>query len=167
MRRVIHLNGPINSGKSTLGRALAALIPGAAFIEGDDHGAPDDAPLPRRIATALDRIAALIAQSAADVLVVAYPLDEPACRRLRTAAAARGAAFHVVTLAPPLAVALSDRGGRRLTAWERERIVAMYAEGYADRPFSDLVLDTAASSPEEHARRILASLGLATATRAD
>ena len=167
MRRVIHLNGPINSGKSTVGQALAALIPGAVFIEGDDHGAPDDAPLPDRIAAALDRIARLIAGSPAEVLVVAYPLDEAAHQRLRAATSARGATLQVVTLAPPLATALSDRGGRRLTAWERGRIAEMYAQGYAARHFSDLVVDTAVSGPEATARRIQASLGLGTATRAD
>jgi chloramphenicol 3-O-phosphotransferase len=158
MRLVIHLNGPVNSGKSSVGTVLATLA-GGAFVEGDDHGAPDDAPLGFRIGAALDRIATLITGSTAEVLVVAYPLDDAAFRRLRTAATARGAAFRVVTLAPPLAVALADRGGRRLSAWERGRIAAMYAEGYASRPFSDLVLNTAGTTPRNAARLIWAKLG--------
>jgi Mg-chelatase subunit ChlI len=56
MLNVIHLNGPINSGKSSVGRALAGLLPDAVFIDGDDHDAPGDAPLGTRIQVALRRI---------------------------------------------------------------------------------------------------------------
>ena len=56
MLAVIHINGPINSGKSTLGRALADSLPEASFIDGDDHDAPADAPLGVRIEAALRRI---------------------------------------------------------------------------------------------------------------
>jgi len=59
-----------------------------------------------------------------------------------------------VTLAPTLAAAQSDRGGRVLTAWERQRIAQMYLEGYAARPFSDLVLDTSATDAQTSARQI-------------
>jgi Mg-chelatase subunit ChlI len=56
MLTVIHLNGPTNSGKSSVGRALADLLPGAVFIYGDDHDAPDDASLCTRSQFALQRI---------------------------------------------------------------------------------------------------------------
>lgn len=53
MLTVIHLSGPINGGKSSVGRALADLLPGVVFIDGDDHDAPDDASLCKRIQVAL------------------------------------------------------------------------------------------------------------------
>jgi len=147
---IICINGPINSGKSTVGRRLAALLPGAAFVEGDDHGAPDDADLDTVIVAALARIEALIASAAGD-LVIAYPLRPQDHARLAAAAGLRGARLFTATLAPPMEIALADRGGRPLSAEERDRIVEMYAEGYADSAFSDLVLDNAGLTPDRTA----------------
>ncbi|MGF6227206.1 ABC-type protease/lipase transport system fused ATPase/permease subunit [Inquilinus ginsengisoli] len=147
---LICINGPINSGKSTVGRRLAGLLPGAVFVEGDNHGAPDEADLDTVIAIALARIEGLIASAGGD-LVIAYPLRPQDYARLASAAGRRGARLFVATLAPPMAVALADRGGRPLSAAERDRIVEMYAEGYADPAFSDLVLDNAGLTPEQTA----------------
>ncbi|HWX48093.1 MAG TPA: DUF2062 domain-containing protein [Roseomonas sp.] len=157
---VLHLNGSINSGKSSIGRALAEMLPGAEFVEGDDHGLPTSLPRERRWAGALQRIARCIAISRAPWLVVAYPLDEAAYRSLRAACAARGARLRVVTLAPPLEVALSERGGRRLSEEERQRIGEMYAKGYAERPFSELIFDPSDLTPEASARELARLLEL-------
>ncbi|WP_235913963.1 DUF2062 domain-containing protein [Teichococcus coralli] len=157
---VLHLSGPVNSGKSSIGRALAALLPGAAFIEGDEHGLPGNLPRERRWAGALQRIAAAIATSQAPWLVVAYPLDEAGYRCLCSACAARGARLRVVTLAPPLEVALTERGGRALSEAERRRIPDMYAEGYAERAFSEQVFDPGMRTPAENARRLAELLDL-------
>jgi Mg-chelatase subunit ChlI len=46
----------VDCGKSTVGRALADLLPGAVFIYGDDHDASDDASLCTRSQVALQRI---------------------------------------------------------------------------------------------------------------
>lgn len=154
---IICINGPINSGKSTAGRRLAGLLPGAAFAEGDDHDAPDDAGLDTVIAIALARIEVLIAAAAGD-LVIAYPLRPQDHARLATAAGRRGARLFVATLAPPIEVALADRGGRKLSAEERARIIEMYAEGYAAPAFSDIVLDNVALTPDQTAAVIAEAL---------
>jgi hypothetical protein len=142
MLTVVHINGPINSGKSTLGRALADSLPEAAFIDGDDHDAPDDAPLDVRIAAALRCIETEIATGQGRYLVVAYPLDDVDYERLKAASDKRGSRLLVLTLAPPLDVALTNRGQRALSSEEERRIVEMYDEGYHARSFSDLILDT-------------------------
>lgn len=154
---IICVNGPINAGKSTVALRLAGLLPGAAFVEGDDHDAPDGAGLDTIIAGALARIEALIA-AAAGTLVIAYPLRPQDHARLAAAAARRGARLVTATLAPPMAVALADRGGRTLSAEERERIVEMYAEGYAAPAFSDIVLDNAVLTPDQAAAAIARAL---------
>ena len=41
---VIWLNGTVGSGKSTVGRALAARLPGARFLDGDDFATVGPAP---------------------------------------------------------------------------------------------------------------------------
>nr|WP_241017827.1 shikimate kinase [Burkholderia sp. Ac-20349] len=143
---VIHLNGPINSGKTTIGLALARVLPDARFIDGDDHDAPDDAPFDVQWAIALERLVTQIANARERHLVIAYPIGETEFERLRAACDARDARLFVVTLAPPEAVASSNRGSRALTDWERQRVADMYREGYASRAFSDCLIDTSTAS---------------------
>lgn len=166
MTTVVLVNGPINSGKSTLGLALSRRLPETCFVDGDDHDAPDDAPLSVRIDVALRRIEAQIVGAQGRFLVVAYPLRQADFERIRAACEGQGARLIVITLAPPLAVALADRGGRRLEPDERERIVEMYREGYHARPFSDLVLDTARLNPDQAADEAAAAV-LESAARPD
>lgn len=138
---VICLNGSINAGKTTVGRLLAQRLADAEFIDGDDHDAPAEAPLEDRIECAIARLAGKVEASQAGVLILANPLREADYDRLASAARMRGARLVVVTLAPPLAVVLADRGGRRLSGGERARVAQMCAEGYHRRAFSDLVLE--------------------------
>ncbi|PRE68905.1 shikimate kinase [Burkholderia multivorans] len=95
---------------------------------------------------ALDRLVHSIATAHERYLVVAYPLDDAEFARLRAACDARHARLFVATLAPPQAIAASDRGMRTLTEWERQRIAEMYREGYASRAFSDCFIDTSTAS---------------------
>ncbi|WP_423761231.1 shikimate kinase [Burkholderia sp. NLJ2] len=155
---VTHLNGPINSGKTTIGRALAHALSDARFIDGDDHDAPEDAPFDVQWAIALERLVTQIAQACERHLVIAYPIGDAEFERLRAACDARDARLFVVTLAPPEAVAASDRGSRALTDWERQRIAEMYREGYAARAFSDCVIDTSKASADACAREIAQSV---------
>jgi hypothetical protein len=122
---VIQINGPINSGKSTVGRALANILPDANFIDGDDHGVSEDVPAAIEWAMALTRIERHIEDANCSYLVVAYPIDHASFEQLRSACERRAAGFFVVTLSPPLEMALTDRGDRRLTHAERQRIVEM------------------------------------------
>ncbi|KER74001.1 shikimate kinase [Burkholderia cepacia] len=158
---VIHLNGPINSGKTTIGLALARVLPDARFIDGDDHDAPDDAPFDVQWAIALERLVTQIANARERHLVIAYPIGETEFERLRAACDARDARLFVVTLAPPEAVASSNRGSRALTDWERQRVAEMYREGYASRAFSDCLIDTSTASADacanDIARRVAAT----------
>ena len=155
---VIHLNGPINSGKTTIGRALSRALPGARFIDGDDHDAPDDAPFDVQWAIALERLVTQITHASERHLVIAYPIGEAEFERLRAACDARDARLFVVTLAPPEAIASSNRGTRALTDWERQRIAEMYREGYAARAFSDCFVDTSTASADACALEIARSV---------
>ncbi len=128
---------------------MAALLPAARFIDGDDHDAPSHLPYTEQ--WALARLTRLIAQAQERYLVIAYPLEQDSYEQILAACRQRGARLRVVTLAPTLTAAQSDRGGRVLTDWERQRIAQMYLEGYAARPFSDLVLDTSATDAQASA----------------
>jgi len=150
---VICLNGPINAGKSTIGRVLAGMLPDAEFIEGDDHGIPEGVPFQEMIERATAWLAERIGETQRSFLVIAYPLRPEDFILLREACAKRGARLIVVTLAPPMELVLKDRGTRKLDDEERSRIREMYEEGYAGRDFSDLVI-TDIDSPDVMARRI-------------
>lgn len=86
---VIHLNGPINSGKTTIGLALARALPDARFIDGDDHDAPVDAPFDVQWAIALERLVTQITHARERHLVIAYPIGETEFERLRAARSGR------------------------------------------------------------------------------
>ncbi len=147
---VIILNGSINSGKTTTSRALAAILPGARFIDGDDHGISRSVPFQEMIDRAVFWVAGQIAVADEPYLVIAYPMRDSDFAQLQSACAACNARLFVATLAPPLAVALSNRGTRQLDDGERVRIHEMYAEGYPERAFSDVTI-TDSPSPQQTA----------------
>lgn len=151
--QVIVLNGSVNSGKTTTGRALAAILPGAQFIDGDDHGISRSVPFLEMIDRAILWLVGQVATATAPWLVIAYPLRDSDFALLQIACAARDAGLFVATLAPSLPLVLSDRGTRRLDAGERNRVREMYAEGYASRAFSDVIL-TEVTTPEQTARAL-------------
>jgi hypothetical protein len=94
----------------------------------------------------------------ASIVVVAYPLNRVSwfyvCRRLRDA----GVASAVISLRASYA-AIVDAGRRRhFSDAERQRIQVMLAEGYAERPFSDLIFDTDKSDFETTATDLVAAI---------
>ncbi|MGV8853829.1 MAG: shikimate kinase [Devosia sp.] len=156
---VVVLTGAINAGKTTTGRALAKILPDAVFFDGDDHDAPDDASLEARIEASFVRLVQLIEAATSRVVVIAVPLRGDDFLRLRAACSDRQADLRVVTLAPPLAIALSNRGDRHLRPHEIVRARQMLAEGYADRDFSDFTIADVTNA-EDTARRICRHLEL-------
>lgn len=158
MSRIVCINGTINSGKSTAGRRLAQLLPNAWFLDDDDHGAEPTAELSVRVAAAMERIEREILSFGRDYLVIAYPLRSVDHARIAAACRRRAAKLFIVTLSPPIGVALANRGDRLLSEHERSRIVEMYREGFASRPFSDLCLDNSAMTADDTAQVILSHL---------
>ena len=138
---VIWLNSTVGAGKSAVGQALAAIVPGAAYVDGDDHAGPSHLPPAVSWRIALDALLRLIARPRSRrVLVVAYPLRGPDYARLRAACGRARRVLVVVTLAPPLTTTLRGRGGRELDTGERARVREMRSEGYHRRRFAALTL---------------------------
>lgn len=142
MRSVIVLNGPVGVGKTTLGRALAREL-GGAFIDGDDLRNPAKRWIDEvlSLADALVR-AGMEALASRPVLVVATPLRARDWALLRARFRAEGVAAFCVTLAADEDAILAPGRGRAFGAAERARVAEMIAQGYAARPFSDLVVRT-------------------------
>ena len=154
---VVWLNGTVGSGKSTVGTALAGLLPASRFLDGDDVAGPSHLPDRVRWGMALDTLLAAVRRRAhSPWLVVAYPLDAAGFRRLRAACAKAGRRLAVVNLDVPLSVTLRGRGGRRLSTAEKQRVRVMRSEGYHRRPFAAVSLQNAYPPVGLAARRVLA-----------
>ncbi len=113
---IVIVSGPINAGKSSVARRLARLVPASLFVDGDDL-APSDLPLEAKAPLVIDQLIA-IALSVAEAglhLFAAYPVDPADWRKIEHSLRTAGYAVTCVTLAPPIDVALSERGGRQLS----------------------------------------------------
>ena len=154
---VIWLNGTVGAGKSAVGQALAAILPGATYVDGDDHAGPSHLPHVLRWRVALDVLLRLVAcPGRAKVLVVAYPLRGPDHARLRAACGRARRTLIVATLAPPLTMTLRGRGERKLDAGESARVREMRSEGYHCRRFAAFTLSNT-RPPPAHTAWLIAS----------
>jgi hypothetical protein len=153
---IIYLNGPINSGKTTVARLLVKNLSRGVHIEVDD--------LPHPPTLTLDQAIPLLLQDAAWLArtwvergfspVLSWPISPEHHQWLVGNLGNLKQPIHTYTLSPRLEVALNNRGGRELTPWERERIACHYAMGVARPPFGQII-DNSGLSPEQVAQRIL------------
>ena len=138
----IFFSGPIGAGKTTLGRAVAARL-GAKFVDGDDYSDPgrpwyaSSLGTSRRIA-----VEAISALGSGASVIVAYPPRRTNFIYFRRVIGDAGYRVIVVTLRARREAILSPKRGRVFDEGERIRIGEMIDQGYADRSFSDLVVDT-------------------------
>ena len=141
-RYVVFLNGPIGSGKTTLGRSLAHNLDGQ-FFDSDDFGNPAK-PWYGKIRTVCSTLveASIKALRQRSVVVVAMPLRRRDWCYFRETFRSQGVTALCVTLSARLEDILNPKRGRVFSAREQARIATMIAEGYASRPFSDLIVDS-------------------------
>ncbi|MBV1825165.1 hypothetical protein [Komagataeibacter oboediens] len=159
----VFLNGPVGSGKTSLGRAVAACN-GAAFIDGDDLSDPNRP----WFCSILQTSRTIVREGERHLrqgkcVVIAYPLT---CmnwiyfrrkfneNNIRTVFVSLKASYETIT---------DTRRGRHFDVGEHDRIQDMIAEGYDARAFSDIVFDnngfdfgTALSRLDAQLRRFIA-----------
>lgn len=156
MTVIININGPINSGKSTVSKLLNRQFKNSVFIEVDDLMSDEEQSalgLSLRAGWAerlnrLDKEIIKLKASDCDFIIFAYPMDDANYKRWRKFADLN-TVFLSITLAPSLEVCLQNRGQRELTAWEKSRIAQMYTENYQAPQHSDLIICNDAQTPEE------------------
>jgi chloramphenicol 3-O-phosphotransferase len=158
---LILINGTMNAGKTTVARILQRRIPRTAHVEKLLQFIAW-MPLEEAIPLNIKNIVSLtrnFAEAGLNV-VISYPVSMENFRRIEGALADLGQPIHAFTLAPPLEIAITNRGTRELAAWEVALIKQSYAEGY-NNPGYGMVIDNSDQTPEETARIILEAVGVA------
>lgn len=136
---LVFLSGSINSGKTATSKALAERL-GAVFINVDDL---NDTIPNFNLATDLDKSMDLAIQTINNHLdkgkdvVANYVLRQKDFNRLKREV--NTDKKYVITLAPRLEIAQSQRGERKLTEWEVQRIKHHYDIGIANPKFGHII----------------------------
>ncbi|MDD2909844.1 MAG: hypothetical protein PHU74_02885 [Candidatus Pacebacteria bacterium] len=154
---IIFLNGSINSGKSTVAKLLAEKLGNSAIVEIDSlREFIDWMPLEKSIPINLQNAVAVIKVFVKNNLnaIIPYPLDKENYDYLAKELDEFKNNLHVFTLSPKLEIALQNRGLRKLTDWERERIQYHYSIGINNPDFG-VIIDNSDETEEETVGRIL------------
>ena len=159
---ILNVNGPINSGKSTVSKLLVQILPHAVFIEVDDLLSDDEEKklgltIQAGWGERLNRLDRIIAdqknQHQYETIIFAYPMTENLYRRW-SSHIDKDTRFIAITLAPSLEKCLTNRGTRKLTDWEIGRIREMYNENYHRPINSDLIINNDAQTPHQTAQQV-------------
>lgn len=160
---IININGPINAGKSTVGRLLAKKLSLSLFVEVDDLLSDEEQDALKLdfmggIKERLRRLNELVEKEKkrqrCQEIIFAYPMEENNYRRWKKFEDER-TRFINITLSPSLQACLSNRGNRELTTWEQGRIQQMYLENYHCPQGSDLIIDNTNQTPDQTVEEII------------
>jgi hypothetical protein len=163
MRKVLFLNGCINSGKTTVARKLKADVNNLAHVEVDDlQRFISWMPIEQSIRLNLDNAAKITETfvGAGIDVVISYPLSKPNYDYLLTKLGSVEAEFIPITLFTSMENAKQNRGDRNLEEWELRRIEWMYANGLANPGFGQLI-DNSRLSIDATVASIIKIAGLA------
>lgn len=154
---IIFINGSINSGKSTVTKLLVKELSNTALIEIDVlreiiEWMPLEEAIPLNLENALTLIRNFIARDLN--VIVPYPLSQKNFDYFTAGLKDLDIETHVFTLAPKLEKALTNRGTRELTDWERQRIQHHYDIGIHKPTFGEII-DNTDQTPEETVKIIL------------
>ena len=161
--KIININGPINSGKTTISKLLQEKLPQSLFIEVDDL-LSDDEQVKLKLTREkgwverLKRLNEIITQEQKiqryENIIFAYPMTGKTYHQWKLWKD-ENTEFINITLAPKLNICLQNRGTRELNEAEKERIKQMYKEGYNCPEFADLIIDNSTQTPIETLKNIL------------
>lgn len=156
---ILNINGPMNSGKTTVSKILVNLLPKATFIEVDDLMSDEEQ---KKLGLSLqegwkerhkrlsEKLLKLKQSRKFETVVFAYPIADNTYQDWK-AIEDKNTLFLNITLAPSLKECLKNRGTRKLTEWEQNRIRKMYEEGYQNRPYADFIINNDQQTPNETA----------------
>jgi len=154
---IIIFNGPQNSGKSTVAKLLQKHIPQLAHVEVDGlrrfiYWMDGNDAFPMSIENAL-----LVAKNFAKkglVVVITYIFSDEELKSAETSLKETGEPVYVFTFSPTLENALTNRGTRELSEYEKNRIKYHYQTGI-HKPSIGTIIDNTNQTPEETVKIIL------------
>ncbi|MBQ2810757.1 MAG: adenylyl-sulfate kinase, partial [Alphaproteobacteria bacterium] len=161
--RIININGPINSGKSTVSKLLVQKFANALFIEVDDLLSDEEQEtlglnLEQGWQERTNRLDNIIKQEKAkktfDTIIFAYPITQHLYNQYKKWEDSN-TDFINITLAPSLQICTRNRGDRMLKIEEIERIKQMYKENYHRPECSNLIIDNSNQTPMQTVEEIL------------
>lgn len=157
---IIFINGSINSGKSTVAKLLADKPGNTAVLEVDYlrtfiKWMPLEQAIPINLENAIACIK-VFAGKGLDV-VIPYPLGKDSYKYLFDNLKETSDKISIFTLSPKLEVALSNRGSRELSDWEKERIKHHYAIGIQNPEFG-VIIDNSKETPGQTTEQIFKKL---------
>jgi tRNA uridine 5-carbamoylmethylation protein Kti12 len=149
----IWISGSINSGKTTVAKILSKKLK-MAVVELDSFSEYVENFLSFEEYLALNyevfhEIVTIYNKRNIAVIIV-YPLSEKKYLEIKN----KLDDFKIFTIDPGLDIALQNRGDRKLTDWEIERIKYHYSQNIHNNYFSNRI-DTAKISPEDTANKII------------
>lgn len=155
---IIILNGPRNSGKSTVAKILQNNIPNTAHIEVDNL---------RDFVSWMDGEAGAYSLSIENAVLITknfvkhglnvvftYLLEKNDYKNIMEMLGGVDTKIYVFTLNPDISVVLANRGNRELSSKEQERIRYHYKIG-TNKPSFGQIIDNTKQTPEETADKIL------------
>lgn len=159
---ILLINGSINSGKSTIAKLISKKLKQSAIVEIDSfHEMIEWMPIDEAVPLNLRNAVSVIKNFSESKInsIVPYPLSEKNYQYMINSLKPIGQKIELFTLAPKLEYTLKNRGKRKITEWEKERIKHHYKIGIHKLPFGDII-DNTNQTPEETAEIILKSLRL-------
>ncbi len=159
---VILLNGSINSGKTTIGKYIASLGMGIAHIEVDSlRDFIRWMPLKDSIEINLENAASVaINFHKRDIdSVITTPLSGDDYTFLGSLLQSAGIRYKAIALNPGIPELKKNRGARKLTEWEFNRIDELAVEGSVNPCFGEIV-NNSELSVDATAQMVLQLAGL-------
>ncbi len=158
---IIFINGPINSGKSTVAKLLSEKLKRSALVEIDNlHSFIAWMEIDEAVPINLENAVAVIknfAKRGLDV-IVPYPLSLKNYDYIMENIKGLDERIYVFTLNPKKGKALSDTKERKLNDWEKNRIEYHYKIGI-NAPSFGKIIDNTDQTPEETVSAILQEVG--------
>lgn len=159
---IIFINGSINSGKSTLANLLSQKIKNTAVVEVDSfHEFINWMPIQESVLINLENAVLVIRNfyKRGFNVIVPYPLSKRNYEYLMEELKNIENDIRIFTLNPKLEEVLKDRGKRKLTEAEKERIKCHYSIGI-NKPEFGIIIDNTKQKPAETVRNITEILNI-------
>ena len=159
---IVNINGPINSGKSTVGKILPTFFDEAFFLEVDNLLSDKEqeqlcldfrAGIVERLRRLQTSVQIEKHLQRYKILFFAYPMSQRNFENWKQWEDENDK-FINITLSPSLENCLRNRGSRELSEREKKRIVEMYQQGYQMPLNSDKVICNDAQTPFQTAQII-------------